>query len=299
MILVSELVWAPKRATLGPQVAGVKPPLICPTVQQYARPDEPVFIWGFYSEAHIWCRRKPATRYVLSTFVAGFVPWFHNLTRAQEDELQAPNSRAQLIAELEAGKTRVILDAHASMGHRPMRRYDELARYLDSHYRWVTRVDQVDVYLRGKRNRRELFDFEEPNLDPGWILQGDAFVGTGNIHHPPGREILGQVGQRFINSFTPQRGDAATGSAVSPAFRIDRTRLGFLIGGGRSCKVLLRIDGRDVLEQTGYDTTQFHDVVWDVSAYQGKEARLVLIDQATPIWGHLMLDRVELFDPGG
>ena len=297
MIVVSEVVWAPKRAGLGPQVAGVKPSLICPVAQQYARPEDRIFIWGFYSEAHIWCRRKPATRYVFSTFVAGFVPWFHNLTRAQEDALAVPGSRAQLIAELEAGKTPVILDAHVSMGHRPMRRYEELARYLDDHYRWVTRVDQVDVYLRGKRNRRELFDFKGPNLDPEWALQGDAFRGTDNIHHPPQGPILGQVGQRFLNSFTAERGDAATGVAVSPAFRIDRARLGFLVGGGRSCKVLLRIDGRDVLEQTGYDTTQFHDVVWDVSAYQGKEARLVLIDQAIPIWGHLLLDRVELFDP--
>jgi hypothetical protein len=224
------------------------------------------------------------------------VPWFNHHTKQQDDALTVPGSRAQLIADLESSRAPVIVDAPGTMGGRPMRRYQELAAYLDAHYRWLTKVDQLDVYVRGKSQRRALFDFESPNLDPHWVLDGDAFRGTDDTHHPPQTPITGQNGQRFLNTFTAARGDATIGSALSPPFLIDRNRLGFLVGGGRSCKVQLQIEGRPVLEQTGLDSEHLADVVWDVSAYRGKEARLALLDQATGPWGHLLFDRVELFE---
>jgi hypothetical protein len=274
-----------------------QPPSICTPIQANAGPDEAVFVWGFWSEIHVWCKRKPGSRFVFSTFVSGVIPWFLEYSKQQDDSLATPGARKQLVADLEASRAAVIVDAFASMGQRPMRRYQELAGYLDQHYRWVGRYDGADVYARDKRNRRLLFDFEAPTLvEKGWSVTGDAFVETDTTNHPPQGQILGFEGRRFVNSFTARAGDAPTGTAMSPVFIIDRHYLGLIVGGGRACRVSLRVDGQTVYQQTGFDNTQMFDVVWDVERFRGQQGQLVLTDEARHQWGHLLLDRVELFD---
>jgi 4-amino-4-deoxy-L-arabinose transferase-like glycosyltransferase len=296
LVLVTEKAWTPRGDGYRQSLAGVKPPAICALVKEHARADQPIFVWGFRPDLYVSCQRKAATRFVYTTVVAGLVPWFNDRSKQQDDELATPGSRDQLIADLESSRAPVIVDAYVSLANRSMRRYDKLAAYLDTHYRWLTRMDGADIYLRGKQNRRALFDFEEPALDPDWVLEGAAFRAPAAAPTTLPTPINGQVGARLINTFEPH-GDRPQGSAVSPPFVIDRTLLGFLIGGGKSCRVQLRIEGETVYEQRGYDTPQLYDVVWDVSAHRGKRAQLVLLDEASGSWGHLRLDRVELFDP--
>lgn len=137
-----------------------------------------------------------------------------------------------------------------------------------------------------KRERRVLFDFEA-GLD-GWTTSGDAFT--------PG--VVGASRHKLLTSFAPKLYDEAVGEAISPAFVVDRDRLGFLIGGGKSSttRVELRVDGKKVLSEVGIESDILTEVTWDMRKFRGKTAQLAVIDQEKKGWGHIAIDEVELFD---
>jgi 4-amino-4-deoxy-L-arabinose transferase-like glycosyltransferase len=107
---------------------------LCRYVRAHSRPDEALFVWGFLPELYTSCERKPASRYVFTTFVAGYVPWFDRATPRQDERRAVPGSRELLISDLESSRPPIIVDAPNSMGKRDMRRIGALARYLDEHY---------------------------------------------------------------------------------------------------------------------------------------------------------------------
>jgi hypothetical protein len=298
LILLTEFLSYSQARSRSAHAAGVVQPSICRTVAQYSKPGQKIFIWGFWPEGHVWCNRRPASRYVFSTLPAGLVPW-DKQTKEQDDARAVPGSRAQLIADLEQTKPPVIIDAPGTIEGRPMRRYEEFASYLDQHYRQVTNVEGMDVYVRmpARKQARLLFDFENRGDMRTWTLEDAAFADASGPDPRPGHPVTGQQGRGHLNSLTPSQGDYALGTAVSPPFVIDRPRLGLRVGGGRSCSVALRVDNRIVLQQAGNDTDQLSEVVWDVSPYKGKTAELVLNDPSRVAWGHLLLDHVELFEP--
>lgn len=120
----------------------------CRLIQQHTPPGEPIFVWGFRADLYVSCKRRPATRYVFTSFVAGYVPWWHWSTKEEEDQLSVPGSRAILLRELEAEKPRIIVDSGRSLGDRSMTRYEALASYLTAHYRLLEVVDGEGIYLR-------------------------------------------------------------------------------------------------------------------------------------------------------
>jgi hypothetical protein len=295
IVVSMEIQWPPIVARNTRMAAG-STPNICRTIHAHSRTGDRILVWGFWTELYTQCERKPASRYVFSTPVAGVVPWFFQYSKEEEDRLAVPGSRQQLIADLEQSRAPVIVDASQTMGGRVIRRYGPLADYLDQHYYRDAEVEGAEVYLRGKKNRRLLFDFEAGGL-AGWYTSGTAFTDGISTGTRPGQAaVTGQQGSRFLTSFAAGAGDGATGSATSPEFVIDRSRLALLVGGGAACAVSLRVDDRTVLSVTGANREQLAETVWDVSAFRGKRAQLVFVDDATAPWGHLSVDRIELFD---
>jgi hypothetical protein len=298
VLVVTEAVWTPRARVHTRNLRHFSSPPVCRTIHAHSTPDDSLFVWGFWAELYTFCARRPASRYVFTTFPAGLVPWFIHASKQEDDARAVPGSREILIAELEAEKPPVIVDGHARFAHRPMRRYEQLGAYLDQHYAWIDTVQGAEVLLRGKKNRRMLFDFEGERLGlDGWERHGDAFFDESPPVGRPGQSpVFGQQGSGFVNSFTTMRRDAATGTAVSPWFVIDRSHLGLLYAGGRTASVGVRIEGGPTLSKTGSDTEQFFEAVWDVAMYRGKRARVALEDPSTAPWGHIMVDRIELFD---
>ena len=144
-----------------------------------------------------------------------------------------------------------------------------------------------------------IVDFEGPDYG-NWIVQGDAF-GTGPAQGtlPQQMPVSGYEGKGLVNSYLG--GDQATGKLTSPAFVIERPYLSFLIGGGgvdglamnllidddiiRSAKgPNVQPGGSELLEWTS----------WDVADFQGKEAKIEIIDDATGGWGHINVDHIVL-----
>lgn len=149
-----------------------------------------------------------------------------------------------------------------------------------------------------EKNARVVFDFED-GIE-GWVATGEAFSSSPTLARPGWqRPVTGVVGQRLMNSYHPEKKDAATGQMTSPVFVIDRDKLGVRVGGSTDKnRVELRVGGKSVRRGTSVFRTQevMTRVVWDVSELRGKDAQLVLVDAEPGSWGHLLVDHVVLFD---
>jgi sucrose-6-phosphate hydrolase SacC (GH32 family) len=140
-------------------------------------------------------------------------------------------------------------------------------------------------------------DFEGGSYS-GWAATGDAFgsaPAAGSIGTQ--QAVDGFQGKGLVNTF--RNGDASTGTLTSPEFQIDRKHLSFLVGGGYKPETLavnLRVGGAVVRTATGADAERLSWRSWDVSEFQGKAARLEIVDNATGGWGHLNADQFVLSD---
>ena len=142
-----------------------------------------------------------------------------------------------------------------------------------------------------------LADFEGDDYGE-WTATGTAF-GTGPSD--PMNRVTGHQGRRLVDTFLVNDSDKPTGTLASPPFQIERTRIHFLIGGGntpgKTC-VNIEVDGKIVRTATGTARKNAQKrkimtrVSWDVSAWKGKTARIVIVDQHTDGWGHIMVDHI-------
>ena len=131
-----------------------------------------------------------------------------------------------------------------------------------------------------------------------WKADGEAF-GTepakGTL--PSQQTVSGFSGSRLVNTFL--NGDTTMGRLTSPTFKIERKFITFLIGGGahvgRTCMNLL-LEGRAVRTATGRNEEQLGWQEWDVSEFEGRSARLEIVDQSTEGWGHVNVDQIVFTD---
>ncbi len=154
---------------------------------------------------------------------------------------------------------------------------------------WVPAITQLPP------NARVVFDFEQPAWSP-WEKSGGAW-GDGPITEPLSGQgsVSNARGQRFATSM--HGGDAATGRVTSPLFLIEAPHLIMHLGGGTDSTKLraeLWIDGAIVATASvpppGGDALR--TISLDVTAWQTKQARLVLVDDSPT--GHLDVDEVWL-----
>ncbi|MCC7495122.1 MAG: glycoside hydrolase family 32 protein [Fimbriimonadaceae bacterium] len=145
-----------------------------------------------------------------------------------------------------------------------------------------------------------LFDFEGDDY-AGWAVRGTA-CGSGPARGTlPGQMVVsGFRGRGLVNSF--RGGDASTGELLSPALKLERRYLAFLIGGGQDPARLaleLLVDGQVVRTATGPNdrpggSERLHWEHWELADLQGREARVRIRDAATGGWGHLNVDHLML-----
>ncbi|WP_165249512.1 glycoside hydrolase family 32 protein [Paludisphaera soli] len=141
-------------------------------------------------------------------------------------------------------------------------------------------------------------DFEGPEYG-AWKATGEAFGDAPARGTLPGQmTVEGYRGQGLVNSF--HGGDDATGELTSPPFRIERTHLNFLIGGGgwigETCLDLL-VDGKVVRSAIGPNrepggSEKLRWDAWDVKDLQGREATLRVVDRRKGGWGHINVDHI-------
>jgi sucrose-6-phosphate hydrolase SacC (GH32 family) len=90
-------------------------------------------------------------------------------------------------------------------------------------------------------------------------------------------------------------GDAASGTLISPEFKIARKYISFRISGGDyehdTCLNLL-INGKAVKSATGWRSNRLVPASWDVSPFLGQNAQVQIVDEASGDWGHINVDRI-------
>ncbi len=160
--------------------------------------------------------------------------------------------------------------------------------------RWV--VDRFSG--RDLRARVFEYDFDSEDIPDGWLTEGEAVTNHSQHERYRGQQpISGNGGRGFLTSYHPDKGDRATGRALSPAFTAARGQyLGFLIAGGAGSGVGLRLlaDGDESAVWRGRNTGRFERVVHPLAGVEGQSLQLELFDDATDGWGHIMLDEVML-----
>jgi uncharacterized protein (DUF608 family) len=141
-----------------------------------------------------------------------------------------------------------------------------------------------------------LFEDFEHGYDK-WQVEGRAFgpkPARGTL--PNQQRVSGFVGQGLVNTYF--EGDVTTGRLVSPAFKVERHYLRFLIGGGSHANTQARliVDNQVVRSAAGRDVEQLLPVSWDIREFAGKEARIEIVDENTSPWGHINVDQIEFSD---
>jgi hypothetical protein len=111
---------------------GAYPEPVCAYIDAHSRPGSPLFIWGFDGDIYVTCRRKPASRFVYMTLVAGSVP--DRAWQAPNPKFVARGAREQLMADLQESEPDVVLDMPYNMKGVSASTVPELNRYLRANY---------------------------------------------------------------------------------------------------------------------------------------------------------------------
>ena len=148
-------------------------------------------------------------------------------------------------------------------------------------------------------------DFEGSDY-ASWKVAGTAFGTKPASGTLPGQmPVEGFIGKGLANSFLG--GDNATGTLTSPAFKIERKFITFLIGGGgwadETCLNLMT-DGKIVRTATGTNTTsggseRLAPLAWDVTEFAGREVTVQIVDSRSGGWGHINVDHIVQTDDRG
>ena len=140
-------------------------------------------------------------------------------------------------------------------------------------------------------------DFQKPTYE-GWTVTGDAFD-KGPIlksQIPAYQGNVGSKGPRVVNSHasapgkTVEEKDSHVGTLTSKPFTIERKNIRFWIGGGnhpgQTCINLL-VDGKAARTATGHNDNRMRLEFFDVGQFEGKTARLEIVDKARGPWGNI------------
>lgn len=138
-------------------------------------------------------------------------------------------------------------------------------------------------------------DFESGTWE-GWTVVGSAFSSPPATDTFFAGRIHGFDGKRFVCTLHPQKGNLATGKAISREFTIEKPLIVFKIGGGhhpsQACLNLI-VDGSVMRSATGNGSPNLFEVAWDVSPFLNKRARLEILDNSTSNdRGYLMVDHI-------
>ncbi len=123
-------------------------------------------------------------------------------------------------------------------------------------------------------------------------FQGDYVVNSHDVRDPRG-------GGQHKSREQSRKGDRLVGVLTSDQFTIDRNFITFLISGGnhngKTCIKLL-VDEKVVASKTGQSDHQMRQEAFDVREYQGKQARLQIVDEVSGSWGNICVDHIVFTD---
>lgn len=163
--------------------------------------------------------------------------------------------------------------------------------------RWVLQVDlDRKGYCSGSGGQYFVGDFDGEKFTLDNPIPGQVW--------PEGRSVAGHydisgtgIWQKAEGKCGSTRG--ALGTARSTNFVIDKPWLNFEIRGGRhpgTVEARLVVDDRIVQRTTGFNGSNPQPISWNLTKWQGRNARMELADRSNDLWGHLEISRTTLSD---
>jgi putative membrane-bound dehydrogenase-like protein len=139
-------------------------------------------------------------------------------------------------------------------------------------------------------------DFETGTLKD-WTAEGEAFHGQpikgDTVAKRRGDMKSQHQGDYWIGGYE-RNGDQPQGTLTSVTFKVTHPWASFLVGGGawpETCVELVRNDTKEVISRTsGIDEENLRRVAVDLTAHQGKEIFIRLVDRRSGHWGHINFD---------
>jgi hypothetical protein len=297
----------------------ISPPRIRGALEWTVLPATALWLWGarFEAEKYMPSPRQLADakrfQYLLEDLPGGVVSPYHPFLAAvygrTPEQIVSAGHRDAVDAgwkiDLAAWYARVHPRWVIEDGSRPEVTDDyEFARFIPDPPRMMTdslwgptdlleRHDAIGAGSRG--GERILFDFEQGYA--GWLLTGDAFSqGPMPAQNVSQSVVMRLHGTFAANSFSPRSQDAAQGTLTSPVFTIDHDHMSVLVAGGNrhETRVELLLDAVEVAyRETGGESDQLGEVIWDTSRLRGRQAQIHVVDEDTRSpWGHVVVDRV-------
>jgi hypothetical protein len=139
-------------------------------------------------------------------------------------------------------------------------------------------------------------DFESGTWE-GWTLSGTAFgaspaQGASWTNAPA---ITGVQGRYFVNTHHDSS-ETPTGTARSRDFSLGGNVVHFLIAGGAAPGTALElwVDGKRVRTSSGRNSDDLVPVGWDVEEFRGRTVQLVIRDDESGPWGHIVVDDIQV-----
>ena len=168
----------------------------------------------------------------------------------------------------------------------------------------VLRPAEVKPGKAGGGSTQVFADFEGETWG-GWTTTGNAFGARPNRFPLPDYQgNVGALGQGLVNSHSAldakgqrRATDELTGTLTSPVFTIRQPYIHFLVGGGahagKTC-VNLKLDptGEIVRTVTGKNNNRLEWTTLDVRQWEGKAARIEIVDAVTGGWGNIGCDEI-------
>ncbi|TKJ35439.1 MAG: hypothetical protein CEE38_14790 [Planctomycetes bacterium B3_Pla] len=189
----------------------------------------------------------------------------------------------------------VLIDSAKSvLANRRTRMVEEKGRTLIVH---TAEKAPPPKKAESPREKIVLADFEGPDYGD-WVATGNAFGTAPARGTLTGQQnVSGFLGKGLVNTFLG--GDAPSGTLTSREFVISRKFINFLIGGGndvdRTCINLL-VDDKVVRTAVGKSNEKLEGHFWRVEEFEGKLAKIRIVDNARGGWGHINIDQIELSD---
>ena len=123
-------------------------------LREHTRPDDKVFVWGYFPLIYVAADRVAATRFVGCHYLTGYaaIGLGRKLPIEAEDRLQVPGGFDQLLADLEDRHAEVIVDTAPADLHYwaryPLDRYPRLSEYVMRNFVREAEIDHTVVYRR-------------------------------------------------------------------------------------------------------------------------------------------------------
>ncbi|MBS0662188.1 MAG: glycosyltransferase family 39 protein [Verrucomicrobia bacterium] len=156
-------------------------PIIGATVREWTKPDERIFVWGFYPEANYYSRRLSASRHVFSNHLTGLIPWTNVDPDRDTSYAVLPNAWTELWTDFDRHPPAAIVDTGTRRfyGKYPLSRQTRLWRYVLDRYTEVEGDRLAPVGFRLFRRRSAPLPAtaglaEDPALVIRSAIPGDA-----------------------------------------------------------------------------------------------------------------------------